>query len=138
MTSAKKPLAALLALFLAIALSACEVLEIPLIDPPQLRLDIPPPPPRLTQVTVTNGAGKQIMSGAPEGKSRTMSADPALEDLDGTLRISYMWSNGRSRTDVVTHTAHRPVSIEYSQVVGAFIEVPQVTGPSRSDYAGGD
>ena len=109
--------AGLLALGLCLTASSClEELHMSSIDPPSLKLDFPP---RINQVTVTNGAGEVLMSGDP-GYDGKFNADPPLEQFDGKLTIEYTWDNGVKRTQTAEHEPGKPISLTYSSTLQRF------------------
>ena len=110
------------------------------IDPPHLTLDLgPPPPPRIVQVDVTNGAGKTVMSGQPDPLG-DLSADPDLSDLDGTLTIVSTWSDGRKTTQTITHTANTRLALIYDRDLRNFVASEPAAAPSDAakNDPGGD
>jgi hypothetical protein len=110
-----------------------------------LVLQLPPPPPHLNRITVTNGAGKTVMESDKPVRSKGMSANPDLADLDGTLTISATWSDGRQTTQTLTHAAHMRVALKYygsGHAFGISDDIPE-TAPATAreepeSQAGGD
>jgi len=115
---------------------------IPQLEAPDLTLELgPPPPPHISKVEVTNGAGKTVMSGRPSWLGN-LSANPARTDLDGTLTIKSTWSDGAVTTQVLTHTPNMPVSLKYdrSQSMFEVAEKPSTASSAMTevpDRAGG-
>ncbi len=131
------------------ALSGCAQVHemIDSFDPyrPTLVLQLPPPPPHLSRITVTNGAGKTVMESDKAVRSKGMSANPDLADLDGTLTISATWSDGRQTTQTLTHAPHMRVALKFygsGHAFGISDEIPE-TAPATAreepeSQAGGD
>lgn len=129
--------AGLLPLFAAaLLLAGCPNMTATQIDPPSLQLDLPSPPPRITHITATNGAGKTVMESGTGRRGQT-SANPALSDLDGSLTIISTWSDGRKTTHQVTHTPSQPVSLFYSHVTGSWLSADFGQG-DETDVDAGD
>jgi len=121
----------------ALVLAGCPNMMPTQIDPPSLRLDLPPSPPRITHITATNGAGKTVMDSGTGRRGQT-SANPATSDLDGSLTIISTWSDGRKTTHQVTHAPGQPVSLFYSHVTGSWLSADFGQGDETDVDAGGD
>ena len=70
----------------------------------------------MTSITVTNGAGETIYEGAPG----QITADPPLEQFDGTINITQHWSDGSTRDFTVEHEAGKPVKIGWNSATGEY------------------
>ena len=131
----------LFALVLGLLLTLGGCVPVDFIDPPSLSMDLgPPPPPRINQVDITNGAGKPVMSGQPDGLG-DLNANPDLSDLDGTLTVVSTWSDGRKVSQTITHTANTRIKLIYDRASQKFSATEQTAPPkdaATSDAGGGD
>jgi len=120
----------------ALMLGGCPNMGMDGIDPPALVLELPPPPPHITHIITTNGAGKTLMDSGT-GRQGQTSANPPLTDLDGRLTIISTWSDGRKATHQVTHTPGQPVNLFFSHVTGSWLSAEFGQG-NQTDVDAGD
>jgi hypothetical protein len=103
-------------------------------DPPQLELITGSgnlPPPRITEVTVKNDAGKVILGGKPDDQG-FIAANPDRAKLDGTLHITSRWSDGYIQNQTLKHEPGKPVKITFDRDVREFkLEEPELKSEER-------
>lgn len=110
-------------------LVAC--VEMP-IDPPQLDLQLPPPPvvdplardPN-APVVVKNGKGEVLAQGLPD-RQGNFSSNPSLGAFDGTLVIETKRNDGSTDVQRVTYPAGQPVKLRREDATGRYVaEAPE-------------
>ncbi|HLF58075.1 MAG TPA: hypothetical protein VI732_00430 [Alphaproteobacteria bacterium] len=97
----------------ALGTSGCVPADLTMIDPPSLNLQSDPPPPRVTNIKIENGEGETLYNGPRPGDGR-IAANPAPQQLDGTLKVTRSYSDGSVKDQTLTFDAGKPVKIEYS------------------------
>ncbi len=97
------------------------------IDPP--RIELPPPAPNIksSQVTITNGAGKTVLTATTdaEGGLPLGTPLPPLSDLDGTLNVRVEKPDGTVYEDRVTHEPNTAVKLIFSPTHEDFVAIEQ-------------
>jgi len=91
-----------------------------------------PPRPHISQVEVTNSAGKILMSGRLSSQG-DLNSDPSLADLDGNLTIKSTWSDGLVTTQMITHTPNTRISLTYNNSQHGFV-VQEIPSSSATGY----
>ncbi len=141
--------ASLVGIMASVALSGCAQVQQMLVDLDSLSSPLylslgPPPPPGISQIRVTNGAGKTVMESDKTIRVSGLGADPDLADLDGTLTITATWEDGQVTTQTLTHEPNMPVALKYYGSGHSFAVSEDIaeTAPATSDEpesrAGGD
>lgn len=93
---------------------------------PSLSLDAQPR--QIAQVTVTNSAGQTVMQGQPNSAG-LLTANPAVEQLDGKLTIVWDSAAGERSSQEILHDPKRRLLLIYSPALKRFeVEVLSAAG----------
>ena len=120
-------------------LAGCATTEGITNDPPPLELQSGSVTPRVTYVTVKNGAGELLFEGQPDDKG-LISANPDRSKLDGTLVITSRWNDQiTEETQTLRHEPGKPVKISpHNGVPRTFkVEVQETQRVARRRSRGG-